>query len=228
MKKNKLKKLVPGMTLIEILVALAIFAIMGMMIAVSFTGANRLYLVNHRMNKDIDTQTITAETKDLTNASTPIENNFTLTFGPTSIDFDIEGDRYLADNTIIGTDELNMSFFQADQPIVPALIADPATFLYQIIVTNNTLITQDFNFFSNISGKFLFRDNIERTGLFLSVDITNVLPGNTAIIFFQGNGSNDAVNMRLASPLGSTGHINNMESDADGIFSVSYDGSNFI
>lgn len=57
MKLNKFKKNLKGMTLIEVIVALAVFAIMALMLATMFATAMKMSLETHTLNSRVDKQT---------------------------------------------------------------------------------------------------------------------------------------------------------------------------
>ncbi|MFA5659023.1 MAG: prepilin-type N-terminal cleavage/methylation domain-containing protein [Oscillospiraceae bacterium] len=101
----KFKKNKNGMTLVEVLVAMALFAIFSLIMASAFTITYRMNLNNHEMNKDMDTQG--AQIEAGTPSGTATSQTFSISVNGRS--FDIDADVYRVGNT---NDDTKFLFFK--------------------------------------------------------------------------------------------------------------------
>lgn len=97
----KIKKNKKGLTLIEIIVAMAVFAIMSLLVATMFATAMKLNLRTNNMNKQMQTEGATAEKKTSSHSRlAPVNGSGEIEFNLNDgTSFKIKVDGYDANNT---------------------------------------------------------------------------------------------------------------------------------
>ena len=112
--KNKLNNN-NGFTLVEIIIAFAIFAVMAIFVATSISAANRSYLDTQAMNRKTDNQNIAANSALLINTSTTDQKMNAaieqITIGNTS--------------DVTSSVDINVDFYEKDKQAIDDAIAAP-------------------------------------------------------------------------------------------------------
>ncbi len=84
----KLKKNQKGLTLIEVLIAMTLFAIFSLVLATAFAATYRMNLNNHKLNKSMDTHG--AQIEAGTPSGTPAGWTFNVTVNGATYDIDMD------------------------------------------------------------------------------------------------------------------------------------------
>ncbi len=90
----KNKKSFKGFTLIEVLVALAVFTILSMVLAVMFATVIKINIKNHEINDELQLQGDAIELDDKTNATSNSSDIITFNFPSTGESIDLEVDKW--------------------------------------------------------------------------------------------------------------------------------------
>ena len=110
-----MKKQFKGFTLVEIIIAFAIFAVMAIFVATSISAANRSYVDTQAMNRKTDNQNIAANSALLINTSTTDQKMNAaieqITIGNTS--------------DVTSSVDINVDFYEKDKQAIDDAIAAP-------------------------------------------------------------------------------------------------------
>ena len=108
MQKNILKKNFKGMTIVEVLVAIAIFAILSLIVSTVFIFAAYNNMITAKMNKQMDSQTENVENK--TGGVEFNSEKFIIDFG--SSQFEVNGKKVIVGDS---DDKVKFGYFEPDK-----------------------------------------------------------------------------------------------------------------
>ena len=110
-----MKKQFKGFTLVEIIIAFAIFAVMAIFVATSISAANRSYLDTQAMNRKTDNQNIAANSALLINTSTTDHK----------MNASIEQIAIGGTSDVTSSVNINVDFYEKDKQAIDDAIAAP-------------------------------------------------------------------------------------------------------
>ena len=110
-----MKKQLKGFTLVEIIIAFAIFAVMAIFVATSISAANRSYVDTQAMNRKTDNQNIAANSALLINTSTTDQK----------MNASIEQIAIGGTSDVTSSVNINVDFYEKDKQAIDDAIAAP-------------------------------------------------------------------------------------------------------